>query len=714
MSTPNSKLLKLKTDLKSLKYSQDLPGGGDSGQPFVRSPLPDFASPEQLNRYEQIRSGIDNPIRLGATTFDNETVPFNAPIDRDRIAAQLRFTSRGRLFGKKQKSLQVQNPKMEGGVQGALGGIRGGELEYTRIYKEDNSNLLQQIGRQGSGFHLDRAGNLSVTPYQSKYAYMVPRKPKEENRLVVLHNTKILERVFWTKDDTTLGIINKLGISRQRNNLFEYVGGPQGQGPNDYTVLQRYDYTNTWKDVKLFGLSGSRYDLYATGSDNTNTGSYFLRRDRLVDYALNSLYPGSTRYIPFGTPISTPADLPAGITHNGNNKLIIRRQDDTGKWYSFSNSNAILGDYITSGSAILGIWQKLASLQSQPGKRLSAPILPVDFVGNPSHSLAQTIYSTSSFVDNNSVAFINRASTLTYAQIKAKGSSLGGQILIQEDFRKELDPATNTSTEGYSGVTGEGMLATKYGIGNPGFKGTITTPKIDYSVVGTGSSALGVDLINALDVGSNYPNDVKDLVKCRFVAVEGQQTGEVFFQNLVFRAFITDFSDNYNASYNEHQYVGRGEKFYTYNVGDRKIGFTLTIAPQSRVEMRPIYRKLNYLVSQIYPAYSDFSSPTGNGFMRAPLMKLTIGDYVSDQPGFITAIGITVPNDSPWETVEDPNGKDKGMYQLPHVLNLAVQFTPIHNFLARRSFGVGSTASNYKITPFITPNTSDNKFAING
>jgi hypothetical protein len=54
------------------------------------------------------------------------------------------------------------------------------------------------------------------------------------------------------------------------------------------------------------------------------------------------------------------------------------------------------------------------------------------------------------------------------------------------------------------------------------------------------------------------------------------------------------------------------------------------------------------------------------------------------------------------------------MYQLPHVLNLNVQFTPIHNFLARRSFGVGATSSDYKITPFITPNTSDNKFAING
>jgi hypothetical protein len=100
--------------------------------------------------------------------------------------------------------------------------------------------------------------------------------------------------------------------------------------------------------------------------------------------------------------------------------------------------------------------------------------------------------------------------------------------------------------------------------------------------------------------------------------------------------------------------------------------------------------------------------------MRAPLTRLTIGDYIADQPGFITSIGITVPDEAPWEVVSDPNGKDKDMYQLPHVLNLNIQFTPIHNFLPRRSFGAGSLSTNYKITPFITPNSSINKFGING
>jgi hypothetical protein len=188
--------------------------------------------------------------------------------------------------------------------------------------------------------------------------------------------------------------------------------------------------------------------------------------------------------------------------------------------------------------------------------------------------------------------------------------------------------------------------------------------------------------------------------------VETQQdtsTLSTVFTPLVFRAFVTNFSDSINANYGEHQYVGRGEKFYTYNNADRKVNFQLAIAAQSRVEMAPLYRKLNYLISQMYPGYSGFVGGTGNGFMRAPLVKMTIGDYLMDQPGFLNSINITVPEESPWEIKADAE-QDSDMYQLPHYLTLGIQFTPIHNFLARRAHL--SQARGYVIPTFITPNES--------
>ena len=37
-------LINLQTDLKSLKFGKDRPGGGNSGQPFIQTPIPDNQS----------------------------------------------------------------------------------------------------------------------------------------------------------------------------------------------------------------------------------------------------------------------------------------------------------------------------------------------------------------------------------------------------------------------------------------------------------------------------------------------------------------------------------------------------------------------------------------------------------------------------------------------------------------------------------------------
>jgi hypothetical protein len=135
-----------------------------------------------------------------------------------------------------------------------------------------------------------------------------------------------------------------------------------------------------------------------------------------------------------------------------------------------------------------------------------------------------------------------------------------------------------------------------------------------------------------------------------------------------------------------------------------------TIGAQSREELLPIYQKLNYLVSTLAPTY------TPKGYMTGNLVQLTIGGYLYEQVGIIKGLTVDLQEDSPWEIAIDDKGKtnDK-LAQLPHIIRVTgFSFTPIHNFLARRSFGVGATSSDYKITPFITPNTSDNKFAING
>jgi len=216
---------------------------------------------------------------------------------------------------------------------------------------------------------------------------------------------------------------------------------------------------------------------------------------------------------------------------------------------------------------------------------------------------------------------------------------------------------------------------------------------LNYNVYNSSRS----DKLNMLDVfrskgNVNFPQ-ARDLIRFRFEAVDSDNPD--FSDFIIFRAFLDSFQDNYNASHNEFNYNGRGENFYTYNNFKRNINLSFKIAAQSRVEMMPLYRKLNYLVSNVAPEYG----PTGR--MRTPFMKLTVGSWCDRVPGILNSVNLTWQKDYPWEiSLDGPeNGMDKHMVVLPHVLDVSVEFTPVHNFLPQKSIH----------TPFILPHM-DNRY----
>jgi hypothetical protein len=94
-----------------------------------------------------------------------------------------------------------------------------------------------------------------------------------------------------------------------------------------------------------------------------------------------------------------------------------------------------------------------------------------------------------------------------------------------------------------------------------------------------------------------------------------------------------------------------------------------------------MYEKLNYLTSQVYPDYSPTTSA-----MRAPIIKLTIGDYLYRTPGVLESINITIEEDTSWEIASLKDEKEsRAVGELPHYLNVAVSFKPIMDILPRRA-----------------------------
>ena len=171
------------------------------------------------------------------------------------------------------------------------------------------------------------------------------------------------------------------------------------------------------------------------------------------------------------------------------------------------------------------------------------------------------------------------------------------------------------------------------------------------------------------------PTYPKDFIKFGFECMSNDTPGDT--TTLLFRAFLSNgFTDSNTAQLTPFRYFGRGDEFYTYGGFSRNIQFSFKIVVKSRDELRPLYTKLNKLIGQVYPDYSP-----GNGVMRAPLIKLTMGDYLYRVPGFLDSINVTADNATPWE-INLENSSD--VQQLPHVLEVQVTFKPIHSILPSR------------------------------
>jgi len=177
--------------------------------------------------------------------------------------------------------------------------------------------------------------------------------------------------------------------------------------------------------------------------------------------------------------------------------------------------------------------------------------------------------------------------------------------------------------------------------------------------------------------------NTNDLIKFRIKSYDNDaQNGAGVY--MVFRAYVTNIKRGIQSKWNPYNYVGRGESFYLYDGFTEAITMQFTIAASSRSEMKPLYQKLNFLISTMTPDYSK------NQKMRGNISELTVGDFIKYQPGIITNLDIIIDEDANWEIAMDEGnlnnpGRDFDMHELPQMLKCNMTFIPIYNFLPRKS-----------------------------
>ena len=286
----------------------------------------------------------------------------------------------------------------------------------------------------------------------------------------------------------------------------------------------------------------------------------------------------------------------------------------------------------------------------------------------------------------------------TYEQIANQDTRPGGDPLraVVQDFRQDL-AGYEVAFTNYT----KNNLQTRYGVGNPGIN---TFKRLNY----TTPIPQAIDKLNAknifyYDAKNSNPwtaggKDTNDLIKFAFECIDNNNPDNA--TALVFRAFMDGaIQDSNQAQYSSFKYLGRGETFRTYQGFDRSVSFTFKLLVQTRSEMKPLYAKLNHLISQVYPDYSPVTN-----FMRGNVVNLTIGDYFYRVPGFLENVNVTLNTDVGWEILLNEY-TETDVAQLPFVVDVNCTFKPIMKILPRKENKdnpyvplIANTPSNYTET----------------
>ena len=295
--------------------------------------------------------------------------------------------------------------------------------------------------------------------------------------------------------------------------------------------------------------------------------------------------------------------------------------------------------------------------------------------------------------------------TLTFTQediINYSNTFLNGAYNLNNnpgDFRSKLIQDFGLEETGQSSVLSlapnyqQKSINKRLNMGDPGASNTADGTKNVFNYGIPSTEAWALDKITAMPmyegIGPDTSQAYNDLAKFRIAAINNDKTdGSAVYMH--FRAFIDSFNDSYMSTWNPTKFSGRGDDFYTYGGFGRTLNIGFTVPAQSKAELVPMYKKLNYLASTLAPDYNSA------GYMRGTLVRLTVGAYLYEQHGFITSLIYDVPQESPWEiSINEQGGADSTVGELPHMVKVTMMFTPVHNFLVQKPNAANTPDERY-------------------
>jgi hypothetical protein len=641
--------------------------------------------------------------------------------------AKLSGANQNYFYGKDQQRSVNENNVQVGGLQVKVGDgdkswIKGGIYfnggakniyNLSTLFPEYANGLSSNSVNTPQSSSLDKVpdGEKTWTPNQelangrSFFNLAVSSSIKSKN-------TSSVSQVYEQRNKEQLGI-----PQTPNNKVYLYSVGENSdlfnlrQGKPTWTPNQKLDNGRNWNNLAVSSSIKSK-----------NTSS------------VSQAYEKSNKQ-PLGIP-ETPGDKVYLDSVGVNSKLFNINAEGAQTWTS-NQSNPDSSKYYktlffnTAISKNKGVTGEYYRLTKNLGDKLAWLPTNINPLGTSTDAYNHNVYNPISGSDtwpkNN--LLINAQNAYTYTkkdiiQTENNTGKLTSSPTIQ-DFRAILrDNANKNPQKGFENAKQSGQLAKslnyntqnfeqRVNIGDPGKRGSNDyfdyANGVSYGNISTnmGPYSTGLDKINSLPIYRSEnalvdKNVTNDFVKFRIAVIDNDKPNYKTFMN--FRAFLGPISDAYSAAWNNFQYLGRGENFYTYGGFTRTISLSWTVAAQSKQELIPMYKKLNFLASTLAPDYSP------KGYMRGNLVQLTIGGYLFEQPGFITGLTYEMGEDSPWEIGigTTPGSEDGTVKELTQIIKVTgFNFTPIQRFVPKlqdNSFGTDAIgfAESYGPEHFIS------------
>jgi hypothetical protein len=663
-------LINLRTNLKDLKFGNDEPRGGNSNQPFIQTRVP----------------ATDEPLQTGISNAG----PVIASVGAGAVI--------GAIGG------SVLGGAGTGAVIGAavgLGiGIAGADLT-------GNGLRLPSAGTGGPDF-LIRGGTLLPGILANDAIRLTKYFASTEGVLFTVKQNLLSRTAVRTQAST--GLLNG-DIYTPLSTLSQAVGNAFGlhvnkQGLNPFAeLLSAGDFTpNQYADKiarETFEIENSPdgilknrlFALYESKIQNESLGGFakvtnVTSPDDNVNLISYQGGPGSTlgigktniKFADQRTGVNNPLLVTNPLRFYGREKRLPLTEYLTlaGEYKPFEDS---FDKNILRFLGASAFYEKgLFDSKSQPTNKLTdqslASVIKPDVTNtfiNPISNNTETY--TQQQLEDISLSPSQNGESFLIGNLTSGPNKAPAGPATPGDFRKILK--NQIKAPDYT----KANIEQRVNLGNPG---TIGKPS---SYTTSSASPDSYDKINASVLyqnensqGTDINNINNDLVKFRIGVIDNDTPTKKTY--IHFRAFLDQISDSYNADWQSTKYIGRGENFYTYNGFNRKVSLSWTVAAQSKKELIPMYKKLNYLASVITPDYSKY------GYMRGNLVTLTIGGYFYEQPGIITdfSYDMNEDNDS-WEIgINDstPVKSDSSVKELPHIIRVkGFNFIPIHEFVPR-------------------------------